>query len=245
MTALKNPVPGVLSRCFCGFSAGQWVEYEGRYVCVHERCLSALPAVLAELAELRGAAAPDAPRGAYARRAPRATHATVSRLSTAPLSQGSPFHVPGMGDGAPWTVLVETNLGHLSLPCHHNEQAARHGNRAYRGSFESGREAAFGGVHAIGGMIITPTGAIEDAWGEPPTYGVSRWRPVSRTGHWTICPGCQRWLWPGCLVGVGTSRCVTCMAEEETDDPRIWPDEPGYPGDDALPDHLKKSRKKR
>lgn len=246
MTAAKNLVPGVLSRCYCGSSAGLWIEHEGQYVCVHQRCLRGLADVLEELGQLSSAAAnPDAPRGAYARRAARATQATVSRITLAPLSKGSPFHVPGMVEGAPWTVLVETNLGHLSVPCNRNEAHARKANRSYRGASEKNLEAAFGGIWAVGGMIVTPTGEIEDPWGEPPSIGASRWRAVSRSAHWIECSRCHRQLWPGCLYGVESGRCVTCMAADETDDPRVWPDEPPYPGDDARPDHLKKSAKKR
>lgn len=246
MTAVRDLVPGVLSRCYCGQSAGMWIEHEGQYVCVHERCLSGLPGVLEELAHLDGAAAvPDKPRGAYARRAVRATQTTVSRLTFAPLGKGSPFHVPGMVEGAPWSVLAETNIGHLMVPCHSNESAARKANRAYRSAWERGFEAAFGGVRAMGGMIVTPTGAVEDEWGAAPVLGTPRWRAVSRASHWTECSRCHRQLWPGCLTGVESGRCMSCMATDEMDDPRVWPDEPPYPGDNALPDHLKKSTKKR
>lgn len=238
-------VHGVLSRCYCGFSAGSWVEHQGAYVCVHDRCLPGLAAVLEELDQAHDAATPQGPRGAYARRTVRATQSTVSRVSTAPLGAGSPFHVPGMVEGAPWTVLTETNLGHLGLPCGRNEAHARSSNRGYRSACEHDMAAAFGGVYAVGGMIITPTGAIEDAWGHVPTIGASRWRAVHRISRWTSCAGCHRQLWPGCLVTVTSQRCVTCTAAEETDDPRIWPDEPGYPGDSALPDHLKKNSKKK
>lgn len=246
MTVVRDLAPGVLSRCYCGQSAGMWIEHDGQYVCVHERCLPGLPGVLEELEQLAGvAAAPDKPRGAYARRAVHATQSTISRLSLAPLGKGSPFHVPGMVEGAPWTVLAETNLGHLSAPCNRNESAARRANLAYRSAFEKGFQAAYGGIWAVGGMIVTPAGDIEDQWGHAPVVGAPRWRAVFRTSHWGECSRCHRQLWPGCLIGVESGRCVSCMAADETDDPRVWPDEPPYPGDNARPDHLKKSVKKR
>lgn len=245
MTEVKDLVAGVLSQCYCGSPAVQWIEHEGQYVCVHERCLAGLPAVLEELAELRSVvAAPASPRGAYARRTARAPRVVVSRLTVAPLGMGSPFHVPGMVEGAPWTVLVQTNLGQMSLPCNRNEPAARRGNQRYRAMWERGLEAAYGGVRAVGGMIVTPAGSVDDAWGDAPVIGSSRWRPVHRTGDWRSCTSCGRQLWPGCFVGVQSGCCAVCMASDEKDDPRVWPDEPPYPGDDAWPGHSKKSGKK-
>lgn len=242
-------VPGVLALCHCGRSSLTWIEHEESYVCVHDalKCLLALPAVLEELERASEAAtAPDAPRGAYARRQARGSVMTTpSRICIAPRGQGSPFHVPGMMRGAPWTVLTETNFGHLYTPCNVNEKAARAHNDRNRVMSERGWEIGHGAVYAVGGAVVTPTGEAVETWGRVPVYGSPRWRPITRASYWMRCAGCSRQLWPGCVISVSAHCCVTCMASEEGEDPRVWPQEPGYPGDDARPDHLKKADSRR
>lgn len=241
-------VVGLSSVCHCGRPCAQWLELDGRYVCVHgqRRCRDALPEVLEEIRESEQAAGqPDVPRGAYARRRSHGAVGTVTRLHTAPLGAGSPFHRPGMPAGAPWVVLSDTNQGHVQIPCGGDETKARALNSHNRVMTGRGWEIAYGAVFAAGGAVVTPAGELVDCWGSPVVIGRPRWRPLTRVSYWMRCAGCHRQLWPGCLVTLADTLCSTCARQGERDDPRVWPPEPAYPGDDARPDHLKKAEKRR
>lgn len=237
---------GLLGSCVvCGQSTGWWYRASDRYHPVHRlsMCTGRLAETLTELETIAAGAArlSSAPRrGAWARRGATSAAGTSSPAAGMRygLSQGSPFHRPGMLEGAPWVAVAQTNFGHLSAPAHVNEAHARSVCRHWRALTDRGWEISPGGVEAVGAMVVDPSGVVVESWGDPFAVGQRRWRPITRLSHWTRCAGCSDVLWPGCLVTVAGGLCVTCTAADEHDDPRVWPGEPSDPGVSARPEHL-------
>lgn len=243
-----EPVWGCLGSCtVCGRSSGWWLAHGDRYRCVHPniRCLDQLTETLDELDRVAALAArPAGPaRGAWARLrkdVPVTARRTLAEDSLRHgLGHGSPFFRPGMEEGAPWVVVAETNLGHLIVPGGASGDHVRKVNAHWRLLSGQGREVAMGGARAVAGCVVDPAGVLLDCWGEGVvTPGSPRWVPITRVTSWLRCSACSEPLWPGCLVSTPGGRCVTCVARDEADDPREWPDEPRDPGMLLRPEHL-------
>lgn len=236
---------GLLGSCVvCGHSTVWWYRASDRYHPVHRQpaCVGRLTETLAELETVAAGAArlsAGPRRGAWARRGAGTVAGTASPAGVRHgLSRGSPFHRPGMLDGAPWVALAQTNYGLLSVPAHVDEDHARDVCRRWRLLSERGQDISHGGVVACGAVVMDPCGVVVESWGEPPAPDRSRWRPIRRVRDWTRCTGCAEVLWPGCLATIADGLCAFCTAADEVDDPRVWPEEPGDPGMAARPEYL-------
>lgn len=228
-----------------------WPAPTGEYIPVHPTCAGRLVGHWRERIESGDVGQPElgggSRRGAYARRATD-TGARIHppRPASKPSrSLGSPYFRPGMPEGAPWAVVVETHNGRDVFLHGDNEQHARHVLGHYEALTRRGLPISLGGPLATGAALLDPTGAVVDGWGEefdldsPP-----RWEPMGRAKNWMRCSGCEAVLWPLRLISTD-NRCRDCVAAREGHDPRVWLSEPADPGMDARPPHYGGPKRKK
>jgi hypothetical protein len=103
--------------------------------------------------------------GAYARRAAEqrgdVTPATARAMS---VSMGSPYFIPGMPEGTPWTVVAEMPDGPpLVTPCGANVEHAHRVNR-FRQAATARGDRPDGRSLPVGGHIVDPAGEIHERW---------------------------------------------------------------------------------
>lgn len=236
--------------CACHRTAWHWHAADDQLYPLHEACVPRLfehwRAVLAgEEPEREPVTLKAAGRGAYGRRRAAVSATQVTPLSPDaryPAGAGSPYFAAGMPENAPWAALAETNLGHLFVPSSVDEAHARKVVTFWRLVTEQGNPVANGGYFAVGAAVVGPDGTLSDAWGEPPTPRRPRWASAFRRSEWGVCSGCGQLGWPGCVTVGG--RCQDCVKAGETADPRRWPDDPAYPGDLVVPEHLTKTARR-
>lgn len=233
---------GQTSACVaCEHSAIHWWRMPtGEYIPVHASCAHRLIEQWHERIETGDIDQPEltggARAGAYARRA-TATGARVHppRPRSVPSrSLGSPWFRPGMAEGTPWVLVSETSNGRaveLFTGRDHAEQVMRH--TALLAA--QGQPRSFGSPVAVGSVLLDPTGAVVDGWGEAfELDSAPRWPPMGRTQTWTTCRSCAAVLWPQRLVSAD-GRCRACVEAVEAADPRRWLGEPTDPGMAARP----------
>jgi hypothetical protein len=228
-----------------------WRTPTGEYIPVHPGCARRLVEQWRERVEtgdvdqepeLGGGAR----RGAYARRSgPSGERVHPARPTSKPSrSLGSPWFRPGMPEGAPWMVIVETHNGRHNYEHGDSEAHARTVLGRYQSLTEAGLPLSPGEPHAVGAALLDPTGTVVDGWGEefdldsPP-----RWEPVTRVQVWTTCRGCKAVMWPYRLSSTD-GRCRACVEARE-DGTRIWLAEPTDPGMSARPTHLGGPKRKK
>lgn len=170
-TLLVNIVGGILSPCCaCRHTSATYWHREGRYVPLHERCVDHLISEWRMLIEQGQASIPEPTgrqMGAYARRAAsRAPSGTAPVLTrTASVSLGSPYFIPGMPEGTPWTAVAEMPDGiPLITPCGPQEDYARKVNGTRRAATALGQRCGSAGQVPLGGYVVDPTGARSDEW---------------------------------------------------------------------------------
>lgn len=232
---------GLLGSCVsCGRSSHNWAEHADQLHCVCDRwdCLVKMAEALEEQEKTSTVRRAGGSRGVFARRGATRAGSAPRAASRYGLDPGSPYWRPGMLDGAPWTALAETNYGQVMVPCGTNEAHARKVVRGWRTLAESGYEVGHGGRYAVAGTVVDPRGEFSDEWGDVIVASKPRWSPIWRVRDWTRCTGCDVVLWPGCLASVADGQCVSCVSATESDDPRVWPDEPRDPGLANYPPHL-------
>lgn len=165
---------GLTSACLvCEHSAIHWWRMpDGLYIPVHATCTGRMVEHWRERIESGDLDEPElatgARRGAYARRSTE-TGARVHppRAKTAPSrSLGSPWFRPGMPEGAPWAIIVESHHGRLNFVHSDDEGHVRKVLRQDRALTERGLPLWPGGPMAVGAALLDPTGAIVDRWGE-------------------------------------------------------------------------------
>jgi len=167
-------VDGLTSGCVaCDHSAIHWwLMPSGEYIPVHATCARRLVAHWHERVASGDIDQPELGggdrRGAYARRA-TATGARVHppRPRSAPSrSMGSPWFRPGMPEGAPWVIVIESTHGRLNFVHDDNEEHARKVLRHDEALTRRGLPLWPAGPMAIGAALLDPTGDIVDGWGE-------------------------------------------------------------------------------
>jgi hypothetical protein len=165
---------GMIGGCSaCGHTAVHWWRMPaGEYIPVHEGCAHRLVAGWRERVEAGDLRAPDlaagARRGAYARRAaPDGSRVHPPRpASRRSRSLGSPFFRPGMPEGAPWVIVVESHHGRLNFVHGDDEVHARAVLGHYEALTGRGWPISWGGPVAVGAVLLDPSGAVVDRWGE-------------------------------------------------------------------------------
>jgi hypothetical protein len=168
-------VDGLTSACVaCDHSAFHWWRMpDGLYLPVHAACADRVIGHWRERIDTGDLEQPaldtGARRGAYARRS-TATGARVHppRAKAMPSrSLGSPWFRPGMPEGAPWAIVIESHHGRLNFVHGDNEAHAREVFRFYEATTRGGMPLlSIGGPTAVGAVLLDPTGAIVDRWGE-------------------------------------------------------------------------------
>ena len=177
-----------------------WRMPSGEYIPIHAGCVPRLVAHWHERVEAGDVDQPEvvsgARRGAYARRA-TSTGARVHppRARSLPSSSmGSPWFRPGMPQGAPWIIVIESTHGRLTF-CHgDNEPHAREVLRFYRATTANGTPLLFpGGPVAVGAALLDPAGDVVDGWGEEfDLDSPSRWSPPPRRPEFIAPTGGKR-----------------------------------------------------
>lgn len=180
---------GLTSGCsVCEHSAmHHWRMPTGEYIPIHPACVRRLIEQWRERVATGDVDTPTvatgARRGAYARRA-TATGARVHppRAKAAPSrSMGSPWFRPGMPEGAPWVIVIESTHGRLTFVHTTGEEHARKVLRTDAALTERGLPLWPAGPMAVGAALIDPTGDIVDGWGEEfDLDSPSRWSPPPR-----------------------------------------------------------------
>jgi len=244
---------GLTSGCMaCQHSTIHWWRMPtGEYIPVHASCAHRLVEHWRQRVDSGDVDQPElggeARRGAYARRS-TATGARVhpARPASKPSrSQGSPWFRPGMPDGAPWMVILETHNGRHNYDHGDNEAHARKVLGHYQALAEQGMPISYGGPLATSAALLDPTGAVVDGWGEEFDLDAApRWESVSRARDWMRCSGCSAVLWPLRLIS-RENRCRECVAAREEHDPRVWLAEPADPGMAARPPHYGGPKRKK
>lgn len=165
---------GLTSSCVaCDHSAIHWWRMpSGEYISVHASCALRLVTHWRERIESGDVDQPElgggARRGAYARRSgTTGERVHPPRAASKPSrSLGSPFFRPGMPEGSPWAIVVESHHGRLNYVHGDNEAHARKVFGHYEALTERGWPIMWGGPMAVGAALLDPTGAIVDGWGE-------------------------------------------------------------------------------
>lgn len=171
-TLIANLVGGILAPCCaCHQSSATYWEHGGRYTPLHERCVDHLIREWREMVAHGEADAPppaERPMGAYARRAAaraveRGDRPTVGRAVSVNL--GSPYFIPGMAEGTPWTAVAEMPDGIRRIsPAGDHEAHARRVCALWRAAAARGFVDTFGGQLPVRGYVVDPTGARSDEW---------------------------------------------------------------------------------
>jgi hypothetical protein len=167
-------VQGLVGSCAtCGHSVPWWwCMPDGTYVAVHPGCARKLIEHWHQRIETgdveEAPVVASARRGAYARRAsPTGARVHPPRPRSAPSrSLGSPWFRPGMPEGAPWVIVVESTHGRLTFTHGPGEEHARGVLSHYEALTRRDLPLWFGGPVGLGAALIDPTGAIVDGWGE-------------------------------------------------------------------------------
>lgn len=180
---------GLTSSCVaCEHSAIHWWRMpDGTYIAVHAACVGRLVDGWRDRIESGDLHEPElgnaARRGAYARRS-TATGARVHppRAKAAPSrSMGSPWFRPGMPEGSPWVIVIESRHGRLNFVHSDDEGHARKVFGRDKALTEHGIPLWPGGPMAVGAVLLDPTGAIVARWGEEfDLDGPSPWQPPPR-----------------------------------------------------------------
>lgn len=165
---------GLTSGCaVCEHSAIHWWRMPtGEYIPVHGSCVRRLVEHWHERIASGDVGQPElgggARRGAYARRAsPTGARVHPARPRSAPSrSLGSPYFRPGMSEGSPWVIVVESEHGRLVFVHGDSEAHARKVLGHYAALTRHGQPVTWGGPNAFGAVLLDPTGAIVDCWGE-------------------------------------------------------------------------------
>jgi hypothetical protein len=142
----------------------------------------------------------------------------------------SPYWTVGMSSAEPWTVVGQTNLGLVIVPCNvnglHAVEVCEHWRLLTAAGYPVGRTS---GAMAVGAAVVDPAGEVTASWGQVPTPGgASRWAPIMRLKERepAMCLNCRSLRWQGCWVALDLYGCSRCLPAEEAADPRVWPVEP-------------------
>ena len=221
-------VKGYADACaVCSRRADTWWRGADFYACVHDVCVDTwaerCPALTGRAPAVTETS--SVRRGAYARRA--------GGPVTAPLFV--PARFPGYTHHEAWLALAETNIGHVAVPCGAN---AGHGVavvRRWAKLAEMGRVITTAGAAAVGAALFAPDGTAAVSWGYEPVPGQPGYEPLRQVTEWGLCPGCGMYMWPGRWVTTGR-QCRVCVGDA---DGRVWPQEPDFPGEEFIPDHMR------
>lgn len=241
--------------CMCNGTCWTWWSDRAPsgYVPLHEGCVPKLVEYWEQLVAdgdtepERVFVPPSGRRGAYARRAPKvdpelAEPAPIIRVGTAANlpDDFTPGHFwrPGDDHNTPWTGLLETATGLVMCPAGDDRAHAEKVFDFYRLT----RVISFSTV-VVGGAVIAPDGTVSMSWGSVPSVDGPRWEAVRTLSEWRRCTGCSEVRWPGSWVTVEGNRCKQCQMELETADPREWPSEALFPGDQFVPESFEKAKK--
>jgi hypothetical protein len=236
-------VDGALGECIaCGGTCwGWWSDRPpSGYVALHPtlECAQRLRVLWQNALRDGEVGGPEAPpvvtgrHNAYARRRGGAISTRVSApvpvkhaIELPPDFVPGPFWKPGYGHLVPWVLLSQTASGHMFTPFGEDRQTGLRRLREQRM-----RRVVLHNVPVVGAALIGPDGTVTDSWGDPPTPGRSRWRPILRIPEWRRCLGCDTARWPGTWMSAHGALCRACLEPGEVDDPRPWPPDPTFPG---------------
>lgn len=212
-------------------------ERRPTYWPIHQRCLPKLVQIWREMiAEGSTGGLAGAPlAGAYARRAAaraaaaQVSVAAVARLGVRSVDLGSPYFRPGMPEGSPVTAVAASAIGWITgTHCGADVAAAEALVRRWETLAAADRPGP-GIAPSVGGCVVGPDGAVGYRWGAAPVPGSSPlWEPIDPIVYAASCRGCGAPRWPGCWMGVGSSRCLECLRALEPTRP-WWPMDPPEP----------------
>lgn len=165
---------GLASGCSaCDHSTIHWWPMpDGTYIPVHPGCARRLiehwheRVATGDVTETEVRTGPR--RGAYARRA-TSTGARVHppRPASRPSrSLGSPWFRPGMPEGAPWVIVIESTHGRLNFVHSDNEEHVRKVFWRDAALTERGIPLYPAGPMGLGAALLDATGAPVAYWGE-------------------------------------------------------------------------------